>query len=48
MRAVLRLNSAVTGMQTNDFSKNRKACKKQFGKTEEVCPYYETELCVGD
>jgi hypothetical protein len=45
MRAVLKLNEAITGMQTNDYKKNRSACTNKFGDT---CPYYGTDLCLDD
>jgi len=45
MRAVLRLNEAVTGMQTNNYKKNRNMCKNQYG---DVCPYFGTSDCTED
>ena len=45
MRAVDGLNRAVTGMQSNDYKKNRDACVNPFG---DVCPYYDTVLCLND
>lgn len=45
MRAVDKLNKAITGMQTNDYKKNRNACINKWGDT---CPYYQTDLCTKD
>ncbi len=45
MRSVLRLNEAVTGMMSNDYTKNRDACINPFG---EACPYLGTDLCLND
>lgn len=45
MRAVSDISAAITGMQTNDYEKNRNACVSKFGDT---CPYYGTELCTKD
>ena len=45
MRAVERLNVAISGMESNDYKKNRKACINPFG---EKCPYMNTPLCTND
>jgi len=45
MRAVLKLNEAITGMQSNDYKKNRNACKNPYG---DICPYFGTDLCSDD
>ena len=43
MRAVNRLSEAVTGMESNDYRKNRNACINQWG---DRCSYLDTPLCV--
>jgi len=45
MRAVNKLNEAITGMQTNDYKKNRNACINKFGDT---CPYFNSPDCTED
>lgn len=45
LRAVEKLNSAVTGMHSNNYKKNRKACVNAYGDS---CPYLGTDLCVED
>jgi len=45
MRAVNNLNEAITGMNANDYKKNRNACINAFG---DACPFKGTYLCVDD
>jgi len=45
MRAVSNLNSAITGMQSNDYKKNREVCINRYG---DRCAYYQTDLCLDD
>lgn len=45
MRAVTRLNKAITGMHSNDYRKNRDACVDRWGNR---CPLLDTEHCQRD
>jgi ATP-dependent exoDNAse (exonuclease V) beta subunit len=44
-RSIKRLNVAITGMNSNDYKKNRKVCVNVYGDT---CPYFNTPLCTDD
>lgn len=45
LRAVNNLNSAITGMNSDNYKKNRSACINEY---DDVCPYYKHTHCPKD